>query len=131
MNNIINMLFDKKNDDEPREKILYKTKPDMFFGCKKAIYGIIILGIVFYISPKIMRFLGEIQIYLISQLKLQLTKYFAIFIFIIILFIIIYIVWQILKWYATEYVLTDTRIIIKSGILYSKKIICHIQKFRT
>ena len=32
------MIFDK-NDDVRNERILYQAKPNMLFGCKKAIYG--------------------------------------------------------------------------------------------
>lgn len=114
------MLFNK-NDEMPNERILYKTKPNMFFGCKKAIYGAVLLAIVLMISPMAIKFVGEMQVYLISRINVSLTKYTAIAFFIIILFIIIYIIWQLLGWYSKEYTLTDSRVIIKSGVLSSKK----------
>ena len=114
------MLFDK-NDDITNERILYKTKPNMFFGCKKAIYGVVLLGIVLMVSPMVIRFIGEMQVYLISRINLPLTRYAAIAFFIVILFIVIYIIWQLLGWYSKEYTLTDSRVIIKSGVLSTKK----------
>ncbi len=114
------MLFDK-NDDIRNERILYQTKPNMLFGCKKAIYGLVLLGIVLMLSPMAIKFVGEMQVYLISRIDLPLTRYVAIAFFVVILIIVIYIIWQLLGWYSKEYTLTDTRVIIKSGVLSTKK----------
>ena len=114
------MLFDK-NDDITNERILYQTKPNMLFGCKKAIYGIVLLAIVLMLSPTVIKFVGEMQVYLISRIDLPLTRYVAIAFFVVILIIVIYIIWQLLVWYSKEYTLTDTRIIIKSGVLSTHK----------
>ena len=109
------MLFDK-NDDIRNERILYQTKPNMLFGCKKAIYGLVLLGIVLMLSPMAIKFVGEMQVYLISRIDLPLTRYVAIAFFVVILIIVIYIIWQLLGWYSKEYTLTDTRVIIKSVV---------------
>ena len=61
------------------------------------------------------------QVYMISQVKLSLTKYVAIAFFVVILINVIYIIWQLVGWYSVEYTLTDSKIIIKSGVLSSKK----------
>lgn len=114
------MLFNK-NDSKANERILYKTKPNMLLGCKKAIYGLVLLGIVFMVSPMVIKFIGEMQVYLISQIKLPLTRYAAIAFFVVILIIILYIIWQLIGWYSIEYTLTDSRIIVKSGVLSTKK----------
>lgn len=114
------MLFNK-NDERTNERVLYKTKPNMFLGCKKAIFGVVLLAIVFMVSPMVIQFIGRMQVYLISQIKLPLTRYVAIAFFVVILIIILYIIWQLLKWYSLEYTLTDSRIIIKSGLLSTKK----------
>ena len=103
------------------ERILYQTKPNMLLGCKKAIYGIVLLIIVFILSPMVIQFVGNMQVYLISHINLALTRYAAIGFFIVILFIILFIIWQLIGWYSKEYILTQSRIIIKSGVLSTKK----------
>lgn len=118
--NSIIMLF-SKNDERTTERVLYKTKPNMFLGCKKAIYGVVLLVIAFMVSPKAIQFVGKMQVYMISQVQVPLTRYTAIAFFVVILVIILYIIWQLLRWFSIEYTLTDTRIIIKSGLLSTKK----------
>ncbi len=114
------MLF-SKNDERANERVLYKTKPNMFLGCKKAIFGVVLLAIIFFVSPMVIQFIGKLQVYLISHIQLPLTRYTAIGFFVIILVVVLYIIWQLLKWYSLEYTLTDSRIIIKSGLLSTKK----------
>ncbi|WP_462315950.1 PH domain-containing protein [Methanobrevibacter sp.] len=114
------MLFDK-NDGRVNERIIYKTKPNIILGCKKAILGIVILVIILTVSPMVIRFIGEMQVYLISQIKLSLTSYAAIAFFVVILITVIYIIWQLIGWYSMEYTLTETKIIIKSGVISTKK----------
>ncbi len=114
------MLFNR-NDKITNEKTIYQTKPNMLLGCKKAIFGVILLVVVLSVASPIITFIGEMQVYLISYVKLSLTRYTAIALFVIILFIILYIIWQLINWYYMEYILTDSRIIIKSGVLYTKE----------
>ena len=110
-----------KNDNKTNERIIYQARPNMILGCKKAILGVVLLIIVLSVSGPIIQFVGEMQVYLISQIKLSLTRYTAIAVFVVMLVIILYIIWQIVGWYAKEYILTDSRIIVKSGVLIHRK----------
>ena len=111
----------KRNDKKANERVIYQAKPNLIFGCKKAILGFILLAIVLGASSPIIQFIGDMQVYLISRIKLSLTKYAAIALFVLILIIILYIIWQIVGWYAKEYILTDSRIMVKSGVLLTRK----------
>lgn len=114
------MLFNK-NEQRVSDRILYQTKPNMLLGCRKAILGILLLIVIVTVSPMAVRFIGEMQVYLISQIKLPLTRYTAIAFFVIILINVIYIIWQLIGWYSIEYTLTESKIIVKSGIISTKK----------
>lgn len=114
------MLFDK-NDARANDRVIYKTRPNMILGCKKAILGIVLLIVILTVSPMVIKFIGQMQVYLISRIKLSLTSYAAIAFFVIILINVIYIIWQLVGWYSTEYTLTDTKIVIKSGVISTKK----------
>lgn len=113
------MLF--SNDDKVSERTLYTAKPNMFLGCKKAIYAFVLLVVVIFVSPILIQFIGEMQVYLISYVKLSLTRYAAIGFFVALLVIVLYIIWQLISWYSIEYVLTESKIIIKSGVLSTKR----------
>lgn len=114
------MLFGK-NEERANDAVLYKTKPNVFLGCKKAIFGVVLLVIIFIVSPRVIQFLGEMQVYMISYVKLPLTRYAAIAFFVVILIVILYIILQLIRWYSMEYILTNSRIIVKSGIISTKK----------
>lgn len=114
------MLFNK-NDGKANERILLQTRPNMLLGCKKAIYGIVFLIIILMLSPMAIKFIGQMQVYMISQVKLPLTRYTAIAFFTIILINVIYIIWQLVAWSSMEYTLTETKLIIKSGVISTKK----------
>ena len=114
------MLFNK-NDEKANERVLLQTRPNMLLGCKKAIYGIVLLIIILMLSPLAIKFIGQMQVYLISQVKLPLTRYTAIAFFVVILINVIYIIWQLVAWSSMEYTLTETKIIIKSGVISTKK----------
>ena len=114
------MLFDYE-DRKFNDRIIYQTKPNILFGCKKAVYGVILLIIIIILSSMVIRFIGEMQVYLISYIKLPLTRYFSIMIFVAILIDIFYIIWQLIGWQSTEYFLTEFKIIIKTGVISTKK----------
>ena len=110
-----------KNDNQSNERILYEAKPSLILSCKKAILGFILLIIVLSVSGPIIQYIGHLQVYLISYIKLPLTRYAAVAVFVIILIIIVYIIWQIIGWYSKEYILTESKIIVKSGIIFTRK----------
>lgn len=103
------------------ERTIYQTKQNPVIGCKKVIFGFILLIIVCSIISPIISFIGNIQTYLISYINLTLTRYTAILLFIIIIFIILYIIKNLLSWYFTIYTLTNYRIITKKGFIRTKK----------
>jgi len=113
-------MFEKK-DSIANDRVIYRDKPNIIFGCKKAIFGFIVLIIVISISSLIIRLIGEMQVYLVSYIKLSLTRYVTIGLFVIMLLIILYIIWQLISWYSKEYILTESKIIIISGVLFTRK----------
>ncbi len=113
-------MFGKK-DNQSNERIIYEAKPNLIFGCKKAILAFVLLIVVLSLSGFVIRFIGEMQTYLISRIQLPLTRYTAIAVFVVMLIIILYIIWQIIGWYSKEYILTDSKIIVKSGVFLNRK----------
>lgn len=113
-------MFGKK-DNQSNERVIYQAKPNMILGCKKAILALILLIFILFITGPIIKFIGNMQVYMISQIQLPITRYAAIGVFVVILILILYIIWQIIGWYAKEYILTDSKIIVKSGVILTRK----------
>jgi membrane protein YdbS with pleckstrin-like domain len=110
-----------KNDNQANERIIYQAKPNLILGCKKAIFGIILLFVLLFISGPIIQFIGNMQVYMISYIRLPITRYAVIAVFVGILITIIYIIWQIVGWYSKEYILTESKIVVKSGVFLTRK----------
>lgn len=115
------MFFDKKNKKIANERTIYQSRPNMVLGCKKAIYGVILLVFLFWVSNPIKSFIADMQMYAISYIKFGLTGYTMLAIVLLMLVDLVYIIWQLLLWYSTQYTITNRRIISKRGILNSKK----------
>ena len=113
-------MFDKSENDTINERVLFKGKPNFFFACKTIFLLAMVLGCISFLAPIILSFVGEIQVYLVSLINLPLTSYTSLIFIIIYILIIIWILWIFLKWKATEYVITNYRIILKEGVLIRK-----------
>ena len=111
----------RKKDNQSNERVIYQAKPNLILGCKKAILALILLIFILCITGPIIKFIGGLQVYLISQIKLPITRYTSIALFVVILIIILYMIWQIIGWNAKEYILTDSKIIVKSGVILTRK----------
>lgn len=118
------MLFDK-DDKIANERTLYETRPSLLFGCKSAIFGIILLILLMMVTSAAIEYIGNMQVYLIKYVKVSFTRYFSIAVLVIIFILIIYIIIKLITWYSTEYILTDSRIIQKKGLLYTRKNYMH------
>ncbi len=112
-------MFSKKNR-KSNERVLYETRPNMVIGCKKAIWGVIVLWIIIYISNPIKSAIINLQTYFISYIKFGIVGYVSLAIILIMLLDLVYIIWQLLSWYSTVYSITNERIITKKGILNTK-----------
>ena len=116
---MIKMLFDKEKN--VNEQVLFETKPNILFGCKGAIFAVILIFILISISPRILKYIGNMQVYLIKFVKTAFAYYTTLIIFLIIFILLLYILFKIISWYSTKYTLTDSRIIVKKGLLYTRK----------
>ena len=114
-------MFFNKDNKIPNEKIIYKVKPNFFFSAKKAIFAFILLALLLGSTSPIIKFIADLQVYLISRINLPLTSYVVIAIVVVALVLIFYIIWQIISWYSTEYILSNQRIITKKGLFLTKK----------
>ena len=114
------MLFNKE-ERIANEQILFETKPNILFGCKGAIFAVILIILLMSISPRILKYIGNMQVYLVKFVKTAFAYYTTLVIFLIIFILLLYILFKLISWYSTKYTLTDSRIIVKKGLLYTRK----------
>lgn len=114
-------MFEKDDNSKINEKIIFKEQPNVFFSCYKAFFLVIFLGAIFYLSQIIINTANEIQLNLARYVVLPLTSLITWFIIIVSLLLILWIAWIFLKWKCTEYIVTNSRIISKSGVVSKKR----------
>ena len=113
-------MFGKDNNEEFHEKILYETQPNIFVYSKGILISMFVLGFLFFLYSAGIRYIGNMNVYLIESTKTPLTTYFALAVFVLILIVILYIILKLLIWTSIKYTITESRVIVEKGILLNK-----------
>ncbi len=114
------MLFD---DDEliANEKILYEGKPSFLFTCKNVILGFVLIAFILGSTLTILSTISELEVYSFDSLRYPIAQYVAFAIYGFVFLILIWMIWKLVNWYFIKYIVTDGRIIAKSGIIRENK----------
>ncbi|OWT33337.1 hypothetical protein BGI41_02915 [Methanobrevibacter sp. 87.7] len=114
------MIFD---DDEnlANEEVLYEGKPSFIFSCKSIILGILAISFILGSSLTVLSSVSEIQSYSLDFIQQPIGQFIALAIYGIVFLILIWIIVKLLKWYSVNYIITNKRIISKSGIIRQNK----------
>ncbi len=114
------MLFD---DDEliANEEILYEGKPSFLYTCKNVIIGFLLIAFILGSSLTILSTISELQVYSYDSLRYPIAQFAAYVIYGLVFLILIWIAFKLVKWYFIKYIVTDGRIISKSGIISENK----------
>ncbi|MDR2831122.1 MAG: PH domain-containing protein [Methanobrevibacter sp.] len=117
-------MFEKDDDDFINENILYRSQPNMIFSIKKAFILLILLWIIFSYSGTLIKYIQKLsdpqqssEIIVKILQTIHINQAVSIVILVSIFILIIWIVWILVKWIKTEYILTDSRIILKRGVI--------------
>ena len=114
-------MFGKDKKEEFHEKILYEAQPNIFVYSKGILISMFVLGFLFFLYSAGIRYIGNMNVYLIESTKTPLTTYFALAIFVFIMIVILYIILKLLIWTSIKYTITESRVIVEKGILLQKK----------
>ena len=114
-------MFGKDKKEEFNEKILYEAQPNIFVYSKGILISMFVLGFLFFLYSAGIRYIGNMNVYLIESTKVPLTTYFALAIFVLIMIVILYIILKLLIWTSIKYTITESRVIVEKGILLQKK----------
>jgi membrane protein YdbS with pleckstrin-like domain len=114
-------MFGKDKKEEFHEKILYEAQPNIFVYSKGILISMFVLGFLFFLYSAGIQYIGNMNVYLIESTKVQMTRYFAIAVFILIMIVLLYIILKLLIWTSIKYTITESRVIVEKGILLQKK----------
>ena len=114
-------MFGKDKKEEFHEKVLYETQPNIFVYSKGILISMFVLGFLFFLYSAGIRYIGNMNVYLIESTKVPLTSYFALAVFVLIMIVFLYIILKLLIWTSIKYTITESRVIVEKGILLQKK----------
>jgi membrane protein YdbS with pleckstrin-like domain len=120
-------MFEKDDDEFINENILYKSQPNLIFSIKKALILFIFLWIIFSYSGTLKHEIQKLSdpqqsnVMLTNLLQtIHINEVVSIIILVSIFILILWIAWILIKWIKIEYILTDSRIILKRGVINLK-----------
>lgn len=121
-----------RNTKEMRhgEEVIFETRPRFFMHLKSALIKFIIIILIYTFFGAIKSIAIHIQNSLINFVQIPLVQAVTILLLLIILFLIISIIWDIISWRYTKYILTNSRIIFKKGMVRKNKKYIHYDKIQ-
>lgn len=113
-------MFD---DDEilANEEVLYEGKPSFIFFCKNVIIGFILISFILGSAMTVISSISNMQTYTLNFVNRPMAGIVALVIYGIVFLILIWMVWNLIKWYNINYIVTDRRIITKTGVIRQNK----------
>lgn len=114
-------MFGKDKKEEYNEKVLYEAQPNIFVYSKGILISMFVLGFLFFLYSAGIRYIGNMNVYLIETTKAPLTSYFALVVFVLIMIVFAYIIIKLIIWSSIKYTITESRVIVEKGILLQKK----------
>lgn len=112
------------------EEVIFETRPRFFMYLQSALIKFILIILIIYLFRSIVFFTANIQNNLINYVQIPLVQAVTILLLLIVLFLIISIIWNLLSWKYTKYILTNSRIIFKKGVIRKNKTYIHYDKIQ-
>lgn len=115
------MIFDDDNELMGNEEILYEGKPSFLFTCKNVIIGFVVVAFILGSTLTILSTISDLEVYSFDSLRYPIAQYVSLAIYGFIFLIIIWSIWNLVNWYSINYIVTNGRVITKSGIIREQK----------
>ncbi len=114
-------MFNRKNDSNPGERVVFETRPRFLANLKSTILKLIILIGIFYFFRTIISAVITLQEYVVKMVWLPLIQGTFYLLLIVIIFLILSIIFDIISWRRKKYQLTNQRVVIQKGTLRRKR----------
>lgn len=125
-----NKMFNRKNDSNPGERVVFETRPRFLANLKSTILKFIILLVIFYYFRTIIAAVITLQEYTVQMVQLPLIQATFYLLTLIIVFLILSIIFDIVSWRQKKYQLTNQRVIIQKGMIRRKRSYIHYAKIQ-
>ena len=117
-------------NSHPGERVLFSTRPRFSQSVASAYLRLIILFLLVYFFTTIIRYLAAIQAQISTLLTIPFVEWSTDVILLLILLLFLSLIWTYLSWRSTCYILTNKRVMIKSGVISKKNVYMHFNKIQ-
>jgi membrane protein YdbS with pleckstrin-like domain len=125
-----NKMFNRKNDSNPGERVVFETRPRFLASMKSTILKLIILVVIIYYFRTIISIAVLLQEYAVQIVQLPFIQATFYLLLLIIFFLILSMLIDIFSWRKKKYQLTTQRVIIQKGIIRRKRSYIHYAKIQ-
>jgi len=117
-------------NSHPGERVLFSTRPRFSQSVASAYLRLIILFLLVYFFTTIIRYLAAIQTQISTLLTIPFVAWSTDVLLLIILLLFLSLIWTYLSWKSKCYILTNKRVMIKSGVISKKNVYMHFNKIQ-
>ncbi len=117
-------------NSHPGERVLFKTRPNFSQTLESAYIRLIILILLLYFFTTIISYFALIQGRITSLTTIPFVEWSTDVLLLVIALLFFSLVWTYLSWRATCYILTNKRVMIKSGVISKKNVYMHYNKIQ-
>jgi len=117
-------------NSHPGERVLFKTRPRFSQTLESSYLRLIILFLLLYFFTTIISYFALIQGRVTSLTTIPFVEWSTDILILLIALLFFSIVWTYLSWKAKCYILTNKRVMIKSGVISKKNVYMHYNKIQ-
>ncbi|MEN4020535.1 MAG: PH domain-containing protein [Methanobacterium sp.] len=110
------------------EEVVFETRPHFLMYLKSALIKFIVILFLIYFFRDITSLAFALQNFIINHVQFPLVQSVTIILLVLVFVLFLWIIWDLLSWKYTSYIITNTKIISKKGILRKKRSSIHFNK---
>ncbi len=119
-----------KRISDPREKVLFETRQRILTNMESAIFRFVILLFLVYFFTSIIAFAAMVQGKFPYLVTVPFVQWVSEGLVLIIILLLLWLIWNILAWRSKWYIITNQRVLIKSGVISKKSVYMHYNKMQ-
>jgi uncharacterized membrane protein YdbT with pleckstrin-like domain len=125
----VNMSKNIRNS-HPGERTLFKTRPRFLSTLESAVLRCIILFLLVYFFTTLISYAAMIQGRFTSLTNVPFVEYSTYVLVLVIVLLFLSLIWTVISWRSISYILTNHRVMIKSGVISKKNVYMHYGKIQ-